>query len=70
MTQTVIQMTEASCTECGADSETVHMIDRSCNDCGIRGCDCVLVEDAHRGDVYWCTDCDPGCGCYYCTGDN
>jgi hypothetical protein len=57
------------CSDCTVSLEEVLEDIRTCNDCGARGCDCILTEDPHQGDVFWCADCYPSCGCYYCTGD-
>lgn len=62
---------ETACNECGVEQSAVKstVVERICHDCGTQGCDCVLTEDPHWGDLYWCEDCNPRCGCGYCTGD-
>lgn len=60
------------CTECGTEaSETAEhaAFPLRCQDCGVPGCRCVLTEDPHCGDTFWCADCFQSCGCFYCTGD-
>lgn len=59
------------CNECGTAKEDIisTVWDRACQGCGVTGCMCVLHEDAHQGDTYWCGDCQPYCGCRYCSDD-
>jgi len=54
------------CTECGMSAEESRMTDRACRDCGIQACDCLVAEDPHTTDVFWCTDCQRVCGGYCC----
>jgi hypothetical protein len=59
------------CTECGTEaSETrdTAPFELSCRSCGIPGCRCILTEDPHAPDVWFCSDCAPRCGCRECEG--
>lgn len=61
-----------SCTECGTEACETHAtaaFELSCTSCGIAGCRCVLSEDPHCTDVWFCRECQPMCGCWDCTGD-
>lgn len=60
------------CTECGTEAcETrfTAAFEKSCQSCGLPGCRCVLSEDPHALDVWFCQTCQPSCGCRDCTGD-
>lgn len=57
------------CTECSTEaSETREhaAFQLTCYDCGQPGCRCILTEDAHRNDVFWCPDCETMCCCPGC----
>jgi hypothetical protein len=58
-----------TCTECGTEaSETSEhaAFPLRCQDCNVPGCRCVLIEDPHCADVFFCADCLPPCGCRSC----
>jgi hypothetical protein len=58
------------CTECGteaSETRTTAAFELSCTSCGIAGCRCVLTEDPHCTDVFFCRDCQPVCGGSCCT---
>lgn len=53
------------CTGCATEAcETreTAAFELSCRSCGIAGCRCVLTEDPHSTDVWFCRDCQPVCG--------
>jgi hypothetical protein len=54
------------CTECSLTKDDTEVIGRYCFGCGATGCDCVLTEDPHADDLFWCEDCRPVCGCDNC----
>jgi hypothetical protein len=58
------------CIECATEaSETraTAAFELSCQSCGIAGCRCVLTEDPHCTDVFFCRECQPVCGGTCCT---
>lgn len=58
------------CTECATEaSETGEnaAFPLRCQICNAPGCRCVLTEDPHCDDVFFCSDCAPQCGCRGCT---
>lgn len=59
-----------TCTECGLTREDADLEERTCHDCGTGGCDCILVEDPHERDLFWCTDCQRVCLCRECNPDD
>lgn len=54
------------CTGCAMSAEESRVEGRTCHSCGIQACDCLVSEDAHSTDVFWCTGCRPVCGGYCC----
>jgi len=59
------------CTECATEASETRphaAVQRSCRSCGTVGCECVVVEDDHYRDVFWCLECQPSCGCRECEG--
>lgn len=57
---------ETCCTVCGMSNDEVNVTDRACRGCGIAACDCLVSEDGHSDDVFWCNGCRPACGGYCC----
>lgn len=58
------------CIACGIEaSETREnaAFPMRCQACNAPGCWCVLTEDPHCEDVFFCSDCAPSCGCRDCT---
>lgn len=58
------------CTECGTEAAETHQsaaVTRTCESCGTKGCACIVVEDSHDRDVFWCLACHPQCMCRECT---
>lgn len=59
------------CTECGteaAETRPTAAFELSCRSCGAPGCRCILSEDPHAPDVWFCSDCSSSCGCRDCEG--
>jgi hypothetical protein len=57
------------CTECGMSAEESRVDGRECRGCGIQACACLVTEDPHTTDVFWCggrNGCQPVCGGYCC----
>jgi hypothetical protein len=60
------------CNECGteaAETRETAAFELSCISCGEAGCRCVLSEDPHSTDTWFCSDCQQVCGCRDCTDD-
>lgn len=58
-----------TCNECGVEKSAALVTDRACHGCSKQGCDCVLTEDPHERDTFWCEDCQPMCLCTACDPD-
>jgi hypothetical protein len=52
------------CTECATEATETRdhaAVPRQCLSCGTAGCACIVVEDDHSRDTYFCLDCLPRC---------
>jgi hypothetical protein len=59
------------CTECGTEaSETREgaVFELTCQSCKRSGCRCILTEDPHARDAWFCEDCASVCDCRSCEG--
>lgn len=57
------------CNWCGVSAEEARMDGHECHGCGIQACACLVLQDLHGGDVWFCTGCQQVCGCRDCTDD-
>jgi hypothetical protein len=58
------------CVECATEATETRdhaAVPRQCLSCGTAGCACIVVEDDHSRDTFFCLDCLPLCNRSCCT---